>query len=73
MASEGFTGDTIIIVDISLPFAERYEWLLPEEAAVLVDGEHYKELVFREAGIYYVELNAKLASCTAMAAATPAA
>ena len=66
MASEGYVGDTIVIIEVSWPYAEVCNWTLPEEADVLSDTEYYKELVFRNAGTYYIELNAQLATCIAM-------
>ena len=66
MASEGYVGDTIVIIEVSWPYADVCSWTLPEEADVITDLDYYKELIFRNSGTFYVEMNARLATCVAM-------
>jgi hypothetical protein len=63
MMSEAFVGDTVVIVEVSWPVAEKYTWNYPKEANLIYDDAWYKELTFDEAGNYYVELTATLAGC----------
>lgn len=63
MMSEAHTGDTVVIIEVSWPVAENYVWEIPESAEIISEGPYYKELVFEEAGSYYVQLTATLAGC----------
>jgi hypothetical protein len=66
MMSEAYAGDTVIIIEVSWPVAESYDWELPESASILNDNGYYKELVFDESGTFYVQLTATLAGCTSI-------
>ncbi len=66
MMSQANAGDTVVIIEVSWPVAEHYKWEFPEEANIIYDHENYKELVFEEAGTYYVELTASLAGCSSI-------
>lgn len=66
MMSEAFTGDTIVIIEVSWPPAEQYSWKIPEDAKVITSIESFKELVFDTPGNYYIELHAALAGCSSV-------
>jgi hypothetical protein len=66
MASDAYVGDTVVIIEVSWPYADICSWNIPPEATVITDLDYYKELIFHSAGTYYIELNARLATCVAM-------
>lgn len=66
MMSQAYTGDTVVIIEVSWPIAENYSWEFPESVRIIDENPYYKEIVFDEAGDYYIQLTATLAGCTSM-------
>ena len=64
MVSEAYTGDTVVIIDISWPVPERLSWDLGAGATVLMENKDYAEVVFKEPGNYTVNIETGLALCT---------
>ncbi|HUH45876.1 MAG TPA: T9SS type A sorting domain-containing protein [Arenibacter sp.] len=65
MSSQIFVGEPFIAVDISFPLPESLEWILPDEATVIKQGQDEAELIFSEAGEYKIGMVTKIGDCRA--------
>jgi hypothetical protein len=63
MVSEAFTGDTIVVIDISWPMPESVNWQFDVAATVIDQSPDYSLIRFDEAGTYTTTLQAQLAQC----------
>jgi hypothetical protein len=65
IASHVFVNDTIVIVNISNPEPERFEWLVRESDSLTVIEQtaHYIRLVFRETGQYPIGFRSYIGDC----------
>jgi hypothetical protein len=66
MMSQAYTGDTVVIIEVSWPVADEYLWDLPKSASLVYDNANHKELIFSEPGNYYIQLTARLAGCSSV-------
>ncbi|MEM9337885.1 MAG: T9SS type A sorting domain-containing protein [Bacteroidota bacterium] len=65
VAGEAFTGDTLVVIDISWPVPESVSWEFPEAARVLFSSSDFAELVFDDPGTYSIGMTGKLFGCEA--------
>jgi hypothetical protein len=56
-------GDTIILVDISVPKADSVQWLLPSAADVIGGSMHTPIVAFKDTGTFVVTMRAFYGSC----------
>lgn len=66
MSSQIFTGETLILVDISFPIPDTVEWLIPSGATLLEEDTDSAEIRFDEAGEYQISMLTTKGSCTAI-------
>ncbi len=64
VSSQVFTNQPFIMVQVSEPFPDTVEWMLPNEATILEMGTDYVELSFDTAGEYELVLMISNGNCT---------
>ena len=65
MSSQVFTGETLVVVDISYPLPETLEWILPESASILKQDNDEAEIVFDQPGEYEIGIITTRGDCIA--------
>lgn len=65
VSSQVFTGESVVLVDLSNPSPDVLEWVLPEEAEVVTSEKGYAEVVFKQAGEYIFGMYTELGECQA--------
>ncbi|MCX2682110.1 hypothetical protein OOZ15_19325 [Galbibacter sp. EGI 63066] len=63
IATQGFTGEDIVLVNTSDPISEHTEWILPEEAETIQQTPENITLRFNEVGVYQVTLRSYQGEC----------
>ncbi|GAA4275915.1 T9SS type A sorting domain-containing protein [Aquimarina mytili] len=63
VSSQVFTGDDVILIDLSYPLPDSIEWILPKEANIEKQDQDEVILTFDKAGEYEVGLLTKLGDC----------
>jgi hypothetical protein len=65
MASRGYVGDTLVLIDISWPVPTQVNWQYAQEEGfeIITNEDFVQELLFTEPGTYTVELESFLAEC----------
>ena len=63
VSSQAFVGETVIAVDISYPFPDQVEWIIPEEAQILAQNKDEAELIFDTPGNYQVGMTITTGEC----------
>ncbi|HAA13332.1 MAG TPA: hypothetical protein DCE41_17235 [Cytophagales bacterium] len=63
MVSEAYVGDTVIIIDITLPAPDGLTWDFGGEVTQVDEVEEVEEVIYNEAGVYQVTLEATLGEC----------
>ncbi|WP_186434764.1 T9SS type A sorting domain-containing protein [Dokdonia sp. Hel_I_53] len=64
VSSQVFTNQPFIMVQVSEPFPNTVEWILPDEASILEMDTDYVELSFDTAGEYEIVLMITNGNCT---------
>jgi hypothetical protein len=64
MASEVFTGDSVILIDISWPLPDSIEWIIPMQAFLLEQTPDIASIIFNEPGTYEIGMTANLGGCS---------
>lgn len=67
MSTQGYTGESIIAVNISQPAPEQVKWTLPAAARIVSQTDNLVEMVFDQPGRYEVAMNTYRGSCQASA------
>ncbi|WP_438711677.1 T9SS type A sorting domain-containing protein [Aquimarina muelleri] len=62
-ASQVFTNEKMVIIDVTYPIPNKIEWVLPDEAQILQQNQDLVELSFDTPGTYEVTLISKLGNC----------
>ena len=65
MSSQVFTGETLVVVDISYPLPETLAWILPENASILKQDNDEAEIVFDQPGEYEIGIVTTRGDCIA--------
>src|SRR5690606_6351161 len=65
VSSQVFTGESVVLVDLSNPTPDVIEWILPEGAEVVTSERGYAEVVFNQAGEYVFGMYTELGECQA--------
>lgn len=65
VASQGFAGESLVLVDVSDPTPDEVEWILPPNALVLTQNMDYAEVVFQTPGEYEVGILTRRGACEA--------
>ncbi len=65
VASQGFAGESLVLVDVSDPLPDSVEWILPNEAVVITENTDYAEVVFQTPGEYEVGILTRRGACEA--------
>ena len=65
MSSQVFTGESLMVIDLSFPFPESLEWVIPDGASIVRTTTDEAELIFNEAGEYEVGIIIKIGDCSA--------
>ena len=63
MVSEAYSGDTIIVIDISWPIPTTTNWEFDQNAVIIDESPDYSLIRFDEPGTYTTTLEAQLAQC----------
>ncbi len=63
VSSQVFTGDDVILIDLSYPLPDRIEWILPKEANIEKQDQDEVILTFDKPGEYEVGLLTRLGDC----------
>lgn len=63
LSSEAFSGDTVVMIDVSWPLPESITWSYPSEMQVLADHGDVVFGRFQAPGVYDVRLDVELAQC----------
>tara|TARA_R110002012_G_scaffold6480_7_gene29956 strand:- start:15123 stop:24740 length:9618 start_codon:yes stop_codon:yes gene_type:complete len=64
VSTQAFIDQPFVIVQVSDPFPDTVEWILPEDANVLEMGTDYVELSFSATGEYDLTLKVTNGNCT---------
>ncbi|WP_067145665.1 T9SS type A sorting domain-containing protein [Pseudotamlana agarivorans] len=64
VSSQVYVDEILIVVDISFPFPENIEWILPNEAKILKQNNDEVEMVFNTPGEYEVGIITTKGNCT---------
>lgn len=67
MSTQGYTGESIIAVNISQPAPEQVKWTLPTAAKIVSQTNNLVEMVFDQPGHYEVTMNTYRGNCQASA------
>jgi hypothetical protein len=70
VASRAPMNERVRIANISHPFPERVEWILPESAVVVEETPEYVDLTFASRGTYTVGMIGYVGSCEKIAYTT---
>ncbi|UOB17069.1 T9SS type A sorting domain-containing protein [Abyssalbus ytuae] len=65
VSSQVFTGEPLVLVDVSNPKPDRIEWDLPDGSEIIEISGDYTEVVFRQTGEYKVGMLTHLGDCQA--------
>ncbi|MCM4166754.1 hypothetical protein KCTC52924_01605 [Arenibacter antarcticus] len=65
MSSQVFAGESLVVIDLSFPFPESLEWIIPDGATLVKTTSDVAELIFKEAGEYEVGIIIQIGDCTA--------
>jgi hypothetical protein len=65
MSTQGYSGESIIAVNVSSPAADRVEWTLPPAARVVSKSDHLVEMVFDQPGHYELAMTTYRGNCEA--------
>jgi hypothetical protein len=67
VASQVFTGDTVVMVNISNPMPESAQWFIGESDSlqIVAQSEHQASIIFRYPGFYTVGLRTFVGDCFA--------
>ncbi|GGW50701.1 T9SS type A sorting domain-containing protein [Arenibacter certesii] len=65
MSSQVFTGESLMVIDLSFPFPESLEWVIPDGVTIVRTTTDEAELIFNEAGEYEVGIIIKIGDCSA--------
>lgn len=63
LASQAYTRDTVVIIDISWPIPDNVTWTIPKSMYVTQGDEDIMFGTFEEAGLYDISLSASLGEC----------
>lgn len=67
MSTQGYTGESIIAVNISQPAPEQVQWTLPSAAKIVSQSDNLVEMTFDQPGHYEVTMTTSRGSCQAAA------
>ncbi len=62
-ASQVFTNERFVVVDVTFPVPEAIEWILPQQAQIVSQDQDLIELYFENPGSYEIAMIAKLGTC----------
>lgn len=62
-ASQVFTNEKMVIIDVTYPIPNQIEWILPDGAQIIQQDQDLVELSFETPGTYEITLISKLGDC----------
>ncbi|WP_103069813.1 T9SS type A sorting domain-containing protein [Aquimarina sediminis] len=62
-ASQVFTNEKFVVIDVTYPIPDHIEWIVPEQATILAKDQDLIELSFDKTGEYEITLVSKLGDC----------
>ncbi|QFZ54939.1 T9SS type A sorting domain-containing protein [Oceanihabitans sp. IOP_32] len=66
VSSQIYVDETLVLVDISYPIPDSLEWIIPNEAKIIIENEDEAEIVFDTPGEYEIGIITKKGSCIDM-------
>lgn len=66
LSSQAYLDEEVILVNISKPFGESTQWIIPNDVAVVDEQEKYVTVKFRETGVYTIGLQQTQGGCFAV-------
>ncbi len=64
VSSQGFTNEKFIAVDITYPFPDVVEWIMPLEANIITQDKDQVEFTFEEPGEYAIGMFVQRGECS---------
>ncbi|XLS30555.1 T9SS type A sorting domain-containing protein [Flavobacteriaceae bacterium M23B6Z8] len=65
-ATQVFTNENLVAIDVSSPVPDSVEWLIPEGAVVVTQNQDFVELYFEDPGTYNLSMLTRLGDCQAI-------
>ncbi|WP_340201819.1 T9SS type A sorting domain-containing protein [Ascidiimonas sp. W6] len=65
-ATQVFTNENLVAIDVSSPVPDSVEWLIPDGASVVSQNQDFVELYFENPGTYDLSLLTRLGDCRAI-------
>jgi hypothetical protein len=62
-STQNFKGDTVVLVDLTVPKADSIQWLLPNIATIIGGDMFSPVVVFADTGIFSVTMQAYYSNC----------
>ncbi|WP_234859049.1 T9SS type A sorting domain-containing protein [Aquimarina aquimarini] len=62
-ASQVFTNEKFVVIDVTYPIPDHIEWILPEQATIVTQDQDLIELSFDKAGEYEITMITQLGDC----------
>ncbi|WP_160170144.1 T9SS type A sorting domain-containing protein [Aquimarina megaterium] len=62
-ASQVFTNEKFVVIDVTYPIPDQIQWVMPEEATIITQDQDLIELYFNIPGEYDISMISKLGDC----------
>ncbi|WP_254519240.1 T9SS type A sorting domain-containing protein [Aquimarina sp. Aq78] len=62
-ASQVFTNEKFVVIDVTYPIPDQIQWVMPEEATIVTQDQDLIELYFDKPGEYEITMISKLGNC----------
>ncbi|MBG6133204.1 hypothetical protein IWQ47_004612 [Aquimarina sp. EL_43] len=62
-ASQVFTNEKFVIIDVTYPIPDQIQWIMPEQATIVMQDQDLIELYFNKPGEYDISMISKLGNC----------
>ncbi|MBG6133783.1 PKD domain-containing protein, partial [Aquimarina sp. EL_35] len=62
-ASQVFTNEKFVIIDVTYPIPDQIQWVMPEQASIVSQNQDFIEIYFEKPGEYDISMISKLGNC----------